>query len=69
MLSWYHIVELIIGCTAGVFLVQACSAYSVGFFVGINKIEWAPERTPNRGMDRWFAWWARLGMRRGAKHR
>jgi hypothetical protein len=50
-------------------VITASMSYAVGFFVGVNAIDWTPEGTANAGNDRWFAFWARIGIRRGAKQR
>ena len=62
-------VILLIGCLAGLLLVTAIQAHSVGFFVGVNRIEWSPEREDDGLLDLWFCFWVRVGMRRGAKRR
>lgn len=48
--------------------ITANMAYAVGFFVGVNRIDWTPEQTPNKGKDKWFTFWARLGIKRGKRH-
>jgi hypothetical protein len=60
---------LLIGGIAGLFLVTAVQGHSVGFFVGVNRIEWTPEREDDGVLDLWFCFWARIGMRRGANRR
>lgn len=51
------------------FCITASSAYAVGYFVGVNSIDWDPGSTQNKGTDRWFTFWIRVGIRRGAKSR
>lgn len=66
-MNWTELLALFIGCSASLLVVTAAQAHSVGFFVGVNKIEWVPEREDDGLLDRWFSFWARVGMRRGAK--
>lgn len=64
---WLEALRVVAWAGAGYFGVSAIMAYAVGFFVGVNRIKWDPNDTPNKGTDRWFAWWTRFGIRRGVR--
>lgn len=69
-MNWIDIVSRMLSAIAWIcapyLLITAIVGYNVGFFVGVNAIDWTPECTADAGKDRWFAFWARVGIRRGA---
>ena len=65
-MNWAYWVKLATGCVTSMLVVQALQAYAVGVFVGVNGIDWTPERPGDGVLDLWFNFWARVGIRRGA---
>lgn len=72
-MNWIDIASRLLSVLAWIatpyLLITAIVAYNVGFFVGVNAIDWTPECTEDAGRDRWFSFWARVGIRQGAKRR